>query len=146
MQHFFIMMKFIFNPGTYSNKIDILLFIIRAVVSLFMLTHGTGKLFMLFSNITITFSDPLGMGATSSLILTVFSEVVCSLFLLAGLATRLAVVPLIFTMLIIVFVVLIDDGFNEKELPLFYLLNYLVIFIAGAGKYSVDKLIFKKLK
>ncbi len=86
------------------------------------------------------------MGTITSLILTVFAEMVCSLFLLLGLATRLAVIPLIFTMLIIVFIVQLNEGFTKLELPLFYLLNYIGIFIAGPGNYSLDKMIFKKLK
>jgi len=30
------------------------------------------------------------------------------------------------------------------KLGLFYLFNYLVLFLSGSGKYSVDKLILKK--
>ncbi len=47
-------------------------------------------------------------------------------------------------MLVAVFIVHADHDFGKKELGLFYLINYLVIFLSGAGKYSLDKLILKK--
>ena len=38
------------------------------------------------------------------------------------------------------------DSFTRKELPLLYATIYIVIALAGAGKYSADNWIFKKLK
>ena len=63
----------------------------------------------------------------------------CSIFLILGLWTRLALMPLIITMLVAVFIVHGADPFAKKELGLMYLIGYISIFIAGAGKYSIDR-------
>ena len=109
-----------------------------------MLTHGIGKVSRLFGDDPIKFADPLGVGTTASLALVVFAEVVCSVFLIFGFLTRLVSVPLFFTMFMVVFIVKANKEFSEIELPLFYMIVYVCIAIAGAGKYSVDNLIYKK--
>jgi putative oxidoreductase len=86
------------------------------------------------------------MGVTLSLVLAVFAEFFCSLFLIAGLATRLAAIPLIVTMSVAAFIVHAEDAFGVKEMALLYLVIYVVLLIAGAGKYSIDRWIDKKLK
>lgn len=139
------MLKNLFNPGTHAKHIDMLLLITRVVVAFLMLNHGMGKLSKLTGPEPIAFADPLGMGETVSLALTVFAEVICSVFLLFGLATKIATLPLIITMLTAVFVVHLHDPFSKKELGLFYLLIYLIILVASPGKYSIDNWIYKKL-
>ncbi|MFB9057968.1 DoxX family protein [Mariniflexile ostreae] len=138
------MIKKIFNPGSYSKNIDFSLLILRIASGLLMLTHGIGKVAPLFGSDPIQFPDPIGLGATTSLALAVFSEVVCAAFLILGFATRLAVIPLLITMLVATFIIHIPDPFVKQELPLLYASIYLVILIAGAGKYSMDNLIFNK--
>jgi len=51
--------------------------------------------------------------------------------------------PLIFTMFTIVFIVHANDPFSKQELGLLYLLPYITIFFTGPGKYSVDARLFK---
>ena len=62
--------------------------------------------------------DVLGMGTTLSLGLAVFAEVVCSVLVLLGLGTRLAVIPLSITMLIVAFHVHMADPFAKQEMSL----------------------------
>lgn len=137
--------KNIFNPGNYGDRSSLVLLLLRVAIGGFMLTHGLGKLSMLFSGEPIGFPDPLGIGAKASLSLTVFAEVFCSLFLIFGLATRLSAIPLLITMLVAIFIVHGADDFGKKELPLLYSVVYFSILIAGAGKYSVDNFISKKI-
>jgi len=129
------------NPS-YGKNIDLSLLLLRIAAGGFMLSHGYGKMVKLFNGI-VEFADPIGLGVELSLILTVFSEVLCALFILLGIIPRLAAIPLIITMLVIVFVVHASDGFGKQELPLFYLISYLVILLVGAGKYSVQSLLSK---
>lgn len=138
------MIKNILNPGNYSNNINVALLILRLSAGLFMLTHGMGKLTALFGDAPIQFPDPIGVGATASLTLAVFSEVFCSILLILGLGTRLATIPLIVTMLVAAFIVHATDGFGKQELPLFYVSVYFVIALAGAGKYSIDKWLYSR--
>ena len=137
------MIRNIFNPGNYPQNINIVLLLLRIVAGIFMLTHGIGKLTMLFGDGPIQFADPIGIGENTSLVLAVFAEVFCSILLIFGLATRFAVIPLLATMLVAAFVVHASDGFGRKELPLLYALIYLAITIVGAGKISLDNWIYK---
>ena len=132
------------NPGSYAKKIDLSLLILRIAGGALMLTHGIGKMESLFGTDPIQFPDPIGLGATTSLALAVFAEVVCAALLILGLATRFAAIPLLITMLVAVFVVHIADPFANQELPLLYATIYVVILIAGAGKFSIDNMVFNK--
>lgn len=138
------MIKKMINPGSYAKNIDLSLLILRIAGGALMLTHGIGKIAPLFGSDPIQFPDPIGLGATTSLALTVFAEVVCAALLILGLATRFAAIPLLITMLVAVFVVHIADPFANQELPLLYASIYLVILIAGAGKFSIDNMVFNK--
>lgn len=133
-----------FNPGSYSKNIDLSLLILRIAGGALMLTHGVGKMEALFGTDPIQFPDPIGLGATTSLTLAVFAEVLCALFLIIGFATRFSALPLLITMFVAVFIIHIADPFAKQELPLIYGSIYLVLLIAGAGKFSIDNLIFNK--
>lgn len=140
------MLKNIFSPGFYPRKIDAALLLLRLVSGLSMLSHGAGKLLQLFGDEPIEFADPLGIGETGSLALTVFAEVFCSLLLVLGFATRLALIPLIITMFVIIVLVQGVGGFGEIELALFYLAIYCTLAITGAGRFSIDHFIYDKIK
>ncbi len=133
-------MKGLLQIDTKENLLDILSLLLRLSIAGFMLTHGLGKLNLLFSGTEIQFADPFGIGPTFSLALTVFSEVLCSILIGLGLATRLASIPLIITMLVAAFMIHEADPFAKKEFALLYLLIYLVIFVIGSRKFSLDAL------
>ena len=138
--------KNIFNSGDYPNNVNIALLVLRVVIGIFMLTHGWGKMETLFGSEPIQFADPIGLGATFSLALTVFAEVLCSILIIIGLGTRLAAIPLLITMLVAAFIVHANDGFGKQEFALLYGVIYLTIALVGAGKYSLDYLIMKQSK
>ncbi len=100
-----------------------------------LLAHGLPKLNG-FPN--AEFPDPLGVGAVFSLALTIFAEVICSLLLMLGLWTRLALIPLMATMFVAFFLVHSDDPFRNKELALLYLFGYTTLFAGGPGSFAVD--------
>lgn len=121
------------------------LLIARVAIALLMLVHGLPKLAMLFSGEPISFPGILGMSPELSLFLAVFSEVVCSLLILFGLGTRLAVLPLIVTMLVAAFYFHLSDPFSSKEPGLLYILVYVLLLVTGSGKYSLDRLVVEKI-
>ncbi len=131
----------LFNNST--SFVDISLLLVRIAAGGFMFTHGFGKLQKLVNG-NFEFGDPIGLGPEISLGLTVFAEILCAFFILIGLFTRIAAIPLMITMLVAVFIVHADHDFGKKELALFYLINYFVLFLSGAGKYSLDRLMLKK--
>lgn len=105
-----------------------------------MALHGWGKFSNFYDGIS-EWPDPLHVGTTVSKGLTVFAELFCTIFVVLGLFTRLALIPLIVCMLIIVFVIHAEDPLGEKEHGLLYLLMYFTLIFTGPGKYSLDRLI-----
>jgi len=84
------------------------------------------------------FKDYTGLGVKTSYNLVIFAEFFC------GMLTRLAVIPILISMIVVVFIALKGQGFNDKHLPFLYLILTLVIFVLGSGKYSADALLFRK--
>ncbi len=113
--------------------------LLRISIGLLMLVHGVPKMLMLFGGGEIMFPSIFGLGPTFSLVLAVFSEVVCSVLLIIGLATRTATLPLIGTMLVAVFIVHGQDPWGRKEMAILYLLVYIVLLFTGGGKCSLDQ-------
>ncbi len=117
------------------------LLILRLGVGLMMLmAHGWGKL-VGFGDLASRFPDPLGVGSTTSLILAVFAEVICSLLLIVGLGTRFAAVPLLITMLVAAFVVHADDPWGKQEFALLYAIPFLTLIFTGGGRFALDTVV-----
>lgn len=137
-------MKNLLSVHNATPAIDTALLTARIGIAALMLIHGIPKMMMFFSGSPVQFPAVMGMSAELSLALTVFAEVVCSVFILAGFATRLATLPLIITMLVAVIVIHGADPLAKKEPALYYLLVYVVLLMAGSGKYSLDYLLQDK--
>ena len=122
----------------YTWNQNLALLVMRVMVGLTMgFGHGLPKL-MNYEEMLTMFRDPIGVGVTNSLILAIFGELFCSVFLVLGLYTRLAALFTGITMAVAFFIVHAPDPFARKELALIYLVCYVTIFLAGPGKYSVD--------
>ena len=119
-------------------SVDAGLLILRIGSAALMLTHGYPKLLTFFGDSDIVFMDLVGIGDAATLALVVFAEFICSVLILVGLATRVAVIPLLITMATAAFYVHATDDFSRKELPLIYLTIFFTLLLTGAGKYSLD--------
>ena len=117
-------------------------FFLRLVLGGLMIRHGFDKL-VHFNEYSKQFVNLLHMGPKVSLSLTIFAELFCSAFLILGLFTRLATIPLIITMAVAVFVAHNGEIFGDGEHAALYLGGYLVLLILGPGKASIDHLIGK---
>nr|WP_299342116.1 DoxX family protein [Allomuricauda sp.] len=121
-----------------SSLVHVGLAILRILPSAFMMTHGFPKFQKLLSGNT-EFPNPLGLGQAPSLFLTVIGEFICPILLIIGYKTRWAAIPSALTMAVAAFIVHAADPFGKKELALLYLTIFVVIFLLGPGKYSVDR-------
>ncbi len=134
--------RFLFARPAWAGDAGLLL--LRVVAGSFMLfAHGWGKLAD-FSTRSQTFSDPFGLGSELSLALAVFAEVFCAAFVMAGVFTRFAVVPLLVTMLTAAFIAHAGDPWAKQELPLLFAAAYATLLFAGAGRFSIDGLLSRK--
>jgi|SRR5580658_2152551 putative oxidoreductase len=108
------------------------------------INHGLPKL-LNFSNSMANFPDPLGIGSTLSLSLTVFAEFLCGILVALGILTRLSVIPLVVAMATAFFAVHAGDPFAKKELAFLFLAAFSAILVAGPGRFSADSL-FRGIK
>jgi putative oxidoreductase len=129
----------------FIGNTDLALLFIRISIALLMLTHGLPKLAKFFSDEPIVFASVFGMSQSLSLGLTVFAEVFCSILILIGLGTRFAAIPVIITMAVAAFYIHAADPFSTKEMAVLYLLGFTFVLIAGAGKYSLDTVLSKRI-
>ena len=136
-------MKKLFPQFSTPFALDWAFLLLRCGLGILMARHGYDKFQNLLAGST-DFPDPLGVGVQLSLGLTVFAEFFCSILLIFGAFTRWALVPLIFCVLVIVFSIHGKDGLDDKEHGLLYLVGYIVLFLTGAGSYSLDKYIYKE--
>ena len=117
---------------------------VRVFFGAMFLMHGLDKM-MNFSQLSETFPSVFGFGSYTTLMLSIFCEFACSIFLIVGMLTRIVLIPMIVSMAVAFFD--IHDGFMpEGELSLIYLIVFIVLFIAGPGRYSADYLIDRKVK
>lgn len=122
---------------------DIALLLLRVGAGALMLTHGFPKLMRILDG-NLQFGDPIGIGPAASLILVTFAEFFCSLFVMAGFMTRASLIPLMFAMAVAAFIAHAGDPFGDKELPIFFLISFITLFLTGPGKYSLDHKFFGK--
>lgn len=132
------------NTKTCCN--DTALVILRVFVGLTMaFAHGLGKVpppDMLVQGLTsMGFPAPLFFAWCAAL-----AEFAGGLLIAVGLLTRPAAAALAFTMGVAGFVAHAADPFQMKELSLMYLVVSVFFLLNGAGKYSLDYLLFGKKK
>lgn len=125
------------------------LLILRLGVGGYMLNHGWGKLQMALAGELDSFPDPIGLGGKASLVLIIAAEFGCALLVMLGLLTRLAAFPVVFGMGVAAFVVHRNDpwasaGGASKEPALIFLICFLALVFTGAGKFSIDALIWRR--
>ncbi|MFZ9588653.1 MAG: DoxX family protein [Chitinophagaceae bacterium] len=111
--------------------------LLRVSLGLLMMSHGYDKL-VHFNEKKAAFYNLLGIGSTSSLILCIFAEFFCALFITIGLFTRLVAIPLIINMSIALFSVHNMDFFDTGEKATLFLAGFLTLLLCGPGRVSVD--------
>lgn len=129
-----------------NGNFDLGLLILRLWFGLEMaLGHGLPKLFLLLNG--GGFADPIGLGETTSLVLAIFAELVCGLFIAAGFFTRLSLIPYLITMLVAAFVVHAADWgsmetWGKVSYPLAYAAAAVALLFTGPGRLSLDHQLF----
>lgn len=104
--------------------------------------HGWPKL-MHFTERMDSFADPFGISSPVSMVLIVIAEVLCSALVVLGLWTRIACIPLIIAMGVIIFMIDRGQPLGESELALVYLVAFVVLLLTGSGRFAIDRISFK---
>jgi putative oxidoreductase len=128
------------------------LLILRLGIGGYMLAGGAGKLKQFMDGNRAIVGDPIGIGTTLSSIGIVFAEFFCAILVMCGLATRFAALVIVFAMAVAAFVFHANDpwtmagGAKSKQGALMFLIPFLALAFTGAGKLSVDALLWPPMK
>ena len=127
-----------YSAGAFNTA----MLLLRLAVGILMMYVGYDKL-KNFGAYESKFMNFMGIGSTMSLALVVFAEFFCSMFVILGLFTRFAVIPLIIVMCVVLFKVNHGNVFGDGQVVALYLAGYLVLLLVGPGRVSVDSMIGK---
>lgn len=136
--------NFIFPQYCREKLISLLILALRIFFGVLFFVHGLDKMIN-FSALSETFPSVLGFGSYMSLMLSVFCEFCCSLFLIAGLLERIILLPMIISMGVAFFYIH-DAMMPEGELSLIYLVIFIILLVTGPGRYSLDYMIDMKFQ
>jgi len=135
-------MRKLFSIKYSDNVISFAALILRFGLGGLIIPHGYNKL-MNFSSMSSKFADPFHIGSTTSLSMSIFAEFFCGVFLVLGLFTRLACIPLIINMSVAVVVAHKGDIFDTGEKATVFLVGFIALLFTGPGKVSIDRFITK---
>ena len=115
---------------------------LRLISGILIMHHGYGKLIN-FNATAQHMPSFFGISSTISAALAVFAEFFCGLFIIIGLFTRLAAIPLIIMLCVALFKINNGHVFADGEMATLYLGAFIVLLLVGPGKVSVDSMIGK---
>ena len=110
-----------------------------ATSALLFTTNGWPKIVHYASELD-RIDDPLGLGRTATLWLALFAEVLCPLAMAAGLATRLATVPIVVLLVVTMLGVHGDWTLEQGQFGWLYLIVYVTLIATGPGRLALDAL------
>lgn len=135
-------MKKIFSTKYSAGAFNTAILLLRLSLGILMMHHGYQKL-MHLPETQEKMMNFLGMGKDISTYLLIFAEFFCSMFLILGLFTRLAAIPLIIATAVMIFKAHSGDVFGDGEMATLYFTGYVVLLLVGPGRISVDSMIGK---
>ena len=130
-------MKRLLSTACSETSFNIAVLILRVTFgSMLLINHGIDKL-KHFAEKQSSFPDPIHLGHMPSLMLALFAEVFCTVFIILGLFTRLMAIPVVINFAVIVFIV--NKGYaGPAESGVLFLAGFFSVLLMGPGKYSID--------
>lgn len=126
-----------FSGASGSRATDNALLALRVVFGLMLVIHGAGKIEN-FADLAPQFPDPIGLGGTLSLTLSMLAETCGGLALVVGFLTRPTCIVLLINMAVAIVGVHRCDILGVGELAFLYLAVFGVLLYTGAGGKSAD--------
>ena len=136
--------NFLFPQYLRGKGVSALILLIRLVFGVLFFTHGLDKMIH-FNDLLNSYPSVLGFGSYMTLMVAIFTEFCCSLFLMTGLLLRIMVIPMIISMAVAFFDVH-DAMMPEGELSLIYLIVFIILYLVGPGRFSFDYLIDSRFR
>lgn len=126
---------------------DVIVLLIRIVLGIIFIQTGFGKL--IHFDRTVAFFNGLGIPfPVINAALAALTEFLGGILILVGLLTRLVSVPLAFVMLVAILTTKLNDIMSFSDFirlqELDYMLFFLLLVFIGAGRYSLDRRLFRQ--
>lgn len=114
------------------------LLFLRVSGGMFLLwVHGLPKL-LDYSAQLQSIEDPFNLGATTTLGMAIFAEVVCPVLIVAGVLVRVACLPILAVLLIAMLIVHPQWSLVEGQFGWLLLIVFTSVFIAGPGRLALN--------
>lgn len=119
-------------------RINAGLFFLRLTGCLLLMhVHGLPKVFY-FSEELTHIEDPFGLGPLMSLLPAIFAEVICPIFILIGVFTRIACLPIIGVLLVAMVFVHPEWSIAEGQFGWMILIIFTTLAITGPGEWRIN--------
>jgi len=112
--------------------------LLRTGATALLWTFHAGHKIVDFASESSAFPDPLGVGHATSLLLALSVESFCGLLVALGLLTRLACIPVVATMLVVLKLALSGAGHADVQAACLYGIIYGSLIALGPGRFSLD--------
>ena len=113
-----------------------LLFLRVSASALVLIVHGLPKAIHYAGQLD-AIEDPLHFGKTLTLGFAIFAEVVCPLLIIAGIATRLAALPIMLVSVVALGLVHREWTLDQGQFAWMLLIMFGTIALGGAGRYRI---------
>lgn len=126
------------NMYSSSNDrlMDFGLLFLRVSGAVFLLcVHGLPKLLDFNAQLKLI-EDPFHMGATLTLCMAIFAEVLCPLLIIAGVLTRLACLPILFLLLVALVIVHPEWTIDQAQFGWLLTIIFTSVLITGPGRFA----------
>lgn len=138
------LIQIITNTNLEGELIHVALFIFRIALSLeLIIAHGLKKLGVGVAEAE-QIPNPLNLPEAFNNLFADAANLVFPVFVIIGLFTRVAVLPILAVTLTGYFILHWNDALLIKDTPFMYSLCYLFLLFVGSGKYSIDNYVGKK--
>ncbi len=139
------LLKNLLSTQVSDAYLDSALLFFRAGAGLGMIhTHGMKKVIDFQAEVA-SIPDPLGIGGYPSAVVAVLINIVCAGLVVMGFFTRLNALLILGLTLMGLLVVHAADPWPVRDVPYMYSLAFGLILLLGAGRYSLDQQLYRRL-
>lgn len=129
-----------------ANYFHLTMLLFRVLVSLELMTvHGLKKI-GIGVNVAEIVPNPLHLRDAFNNGFAIGANIIAPVFIMLGLLTRITILPVLAVTLTGYFVLHWNDALLVKDVPFIYSIVFMLIWVLGPGKYSLDYLVNRKLK
>ncbi|MCM2494069.1 DoxX family protein [Burkholderia glumae] len=124
------------GAGRLDTTAAALLFLRVAASLLLLFVHGLPKALHPSAQLAVI-EDPLHLGAPLTLGFAIFAEVLCPLLIMAGIAARLAALPILVITVVALTLVHPDWSLGQGQFAWMLLILFGTVAIGGPGRYRI---------